>query len=181
MWTAAPRQETKSKLLINIISIVVPLLVVVMFGFTNKVSLGDWTKILPHFIGGINFLTTLVLIAGFIFIKRGKIELHQIAMTTAFVLGGLFLICYITYHISNPANRFNGEGSVRYIYFFFLITHIALSLIVLPLVLRAMFFAATRQFARHKNLVKYAYPIWLYVSATGVIIYLLIYQLFPAK
>ncbi len=181
MWTAAPQTETKSKLLINIISIVVPLLVAVMFAFTNKLSLGEWTKVLPHFIGGINFLTTLALIAGFIFIKKKRIELHRAAMTTAFALGGLFLICYVTYHISNPANKFNGEGSVRYIYFFFLITHIGFSLIVLPLVLRAMFFAVTRQFNRHKNLVKYAYPIWLYVSATGVVVYFLLYQLFPAK
>ncbi len=181
MWTAAPQTETKSKLLINIISIVVPLLVAVMFAFTNKLSLGEWTKVLPHFIGGINFLTTLALIAGFIFIKKKRIELHRAAMTTAFALGGLFLICYVTYHISNPANKFNGEGSVRYIYFFFLITHIGFSLIVLPLVLRAMFFAVTTQFNRHKNLVKYAYPIWLYVSATGVVVYFLLYQLFPAK
>ena len=181
METFAARQESKSKLLINTISIVIPLVVAVMFGLTNKLSLGDWTKILPHFIGGINFLTTLVLIAGFVFIKQRKIELHRIAMTTAFVLGGLFLICYVTYHISNPANKFSGEGSVRYVYFFFLITHIGFSLIVLPLVLRAMFFAVSRQFSRHKNLVKYAYPIWLYVSTTGVIVYLLLYQLFPSK
>lgn len=181
MQTVAPRQDSKSKFLINAISIVVPLLVAVMFGFTNKLRLGDWTKILPHFIGGINFLTTLVLIAGFIFIKRGKINLHRVAMTTAFVLGGLFLICYVTYHISNPANKFSGEGTVRYVYFFFLITHIGFSLIVLPLVLRAMFFAVSGQFARHKNLVKYAFPIWFYVSATGVIVYLLLYQLFPVK
>jgi putative membrane protein len=181
MATVAPRQDAKSKLLINTISIVVPLVVAVMFGFTNKLSLGDWTKVLPHFIGAINFLTTLVLIAGFVFIRQRKIELHRIAMTTAFALGGLFLICYVTYHISNPANKFGGAGTIRYVYFFFLITHIGLSLIVLPLVLRAMFFAVTGQFARHKNLVKYAYPIWLYVSLTGVIVYLLLYQLFPAK
>jgi putative membrane protein len=181
MQTIAHKQETKSKLLINIISVIVPLLVAVMFGFTNKLSLGEWTKVLPHFIGGINFLTTLVLIAGLFFIKQNKVDLHRFAMTGAFVLGGLFLICYVTYHISNPANKFNGEGSIRYIYFFFLITHIGFSLIVLPLVLRAMFFAVTRQFERHKSLVKYAYPIWLYVSATGVIVYLLLYQLFPVK
>lgn len=181
MATAAAQPEIKSRLLINTISILVPLAVAVMFGFSNKLNLGEWTKILPHFIGGINSLTTLVLIAGLIFIKQKKIELHRIAMTTAFVLGGLFLVCYVTYHISNPANKFSGEGSVRYIYFFFLITHIGLSLVVLPLVLRAMFFALTKQFVRHKNLVKYAYPIWLYVSASGVIVYLLLYQLFPSK
>ena len=181
MSSAVSQTETKSKLVINIISIVVPLLVAVMFSFTNKFDLGDWTKVLPHIIGGINFLTTLCLIAGFIFVKKGKIVLHRIAMTTAFALGGLFLICYVTYHISNPANKFNGDGSLRYVYFFFLITHIGFSLIVLPLVLRSMFFAVTGQFIRHKNLVKYAYPIWFYVSATGVIVYLLLYQLFPLK
>ena len=102
-------------------------------------------------------------------------------MTTAFVLGGLFLVCYIIYHISNPANTFYGQGFSRYAYFFLLISHIGLSLIVLPMVLRAMFFAVTKQFARHKKIVKFAYPIWLYVSASGVIVYLMLYQLFPPK
>lgn len=180
MATALPARESKSKLAINAISIIVPIVVAVMFGFQNKLSLGDWTKVLPHIIGGINFLTTLFLIAGLIFIKQNKINAHRIAMTSAFTLGFLFLICYVTYHISNPSNKFNGEGVVRYVYFFFLITHIALSIIVLPFVLRSMFFAVTGQFTRHKKLVKYAYPIWLYVSLTGVIVYLLLYQIFPA-
>lgn len=181
MATAAIQEDAKSRLLINTISIAVPLAVAVMFGFSNKITLGEWTKVLPHFIGAINSLTTLALLAGLVFIKRKKIGLHRIAMTTAFAFGGLFLICYVAYHISNPANKFGGEGTIRYVYFFFLITHIGLSLIVLPLVLRAMLFAVTGQFARHKNLVKYAYPIWLYVSITGVIVYLLLYQLFPPK
>lgn len=181
MATAAAHAENKSNLVINTISIVVPLAVAVMFGFSNKLSLGEWTKSLPHFIGAINSLTTLALIAGFVFIKQKKINFHRIAMSAAFLLGGLFLVCYVTYHVSNPANKFNGEGTIRYIYFFFLITHVGLSLVVLPLVLRAMFYAVTRQFVRHKNLVRYAYPIWLYVSATGVIVYLMLYQLFAAK
>jgi len=181
MATATIPQETKSKLLINVISVVIPLAVVVMLAFPAKLNFGEWTKILPHFIGGINFLTTAALIAGLIFIKQNKVELHRTAMITAFAFGGLFLICYVTYHISNPANKFSGEGNIRFVYFFFLITHIGLSLIVLPLVLRALFYALTEQFVRHKNLVRYAYPIWLYVSATGVIVYLMLYQLFPSK
>lgn len=181
MVTALPQQESKSKLAINVISIIVPLVVAVMFGFSNKLSLGEWTKNLPHVIGAINLLTTLVLIAGLVFIKQNKINSHRIAMTTAFALGFLFLICYVTYHISNPSNKFNGEGLVKYIYFFLLITHIAFSIIVLPFVLRSMYFAVNGQFDRHKKLVRYAYPIWLYVSATGVIVYLLLYQLFPSK
>jgi putative membrane protein len=181
MATTTILQDTKSKLLVNAISIVIPLAVVVILAFPAKLNLGEWTRILPHFIGAINSLTTVALIAGLIFIKQNKVGLHRTAMMTAFALGGLFLICYVAYHISNPANKFSGEGNVRFVYFFFLVTHIGLSLIVLPLVLRALFYALTEQFVRHKNLVRYAYPIWLYVSATGVIVYLMLYQLFPAK
>ena len=166
---------------INTLSVVVPIFVVFMLSFPNKLNLGEWTKNLSHAIGIINSLTTIVLLCGLVFIKQSKVHLHRIAMTTAFVLGGLFLVCYIAYHISNPANRFHGTGFSRYIYFFFLISHIGLSFIVLPLVLRAMFFAVTKQFARHKKIVRYAYPIWLYVSASGVVVYFMLYQLFPAK
>ena len=175
------RQNRNSLLFINVLSVIIPVAVAVMLSFPNKLSLGDWTKSLSHAIGIINSATTVLLIAGLILIKQNKIIYHRIVMTTAFVLGGLFLVCYITYHISNPANKFNGEGFIRYVYFFILITHIGLSLVVLPLVLRAMYFAVTRQFSRHKSVVKYAYPIWLYVSVTGVIVYLMLYHLFPAS
>lgn len=181
MENIVARRERSSLLLINILSVAIPLAVIIMLSFPNKLYLGEWTKNLSHLIGGINSLTSLLLIAGFLFIKRNKIELHRLAMIGAFVLGSVFLVCYIAYHISNPPNKFHGEGFVRYIYFFVLITHILLSMVVLPLVLRAMFFAVTGQFIRHKKIVKYAYPIWLYVSASGVITYLMLYQLFPAK
>lgn len=166
---------------INTVSIIVLVAVIVMLSFPNKLYLGEWTKSLSHAIGIINTLTTVVLLAGLYFIKQNKVHAHRIAMTTAFSLGALFLVFYVAYHISNPANRFYGEGFVRYVYFFILITHIAFSAVVLPLVLRAMYFALTKQFEKHKNIVKYAYPIWLYVSATGVAVYLMLYQLFPAK
>lgn len=181
MATAALETQKKSNLPINIISIVVPSAVALMISFPNQLDFGEWTKVLPHFIGGINFLTTLFLILGLIFIKQRRIELHRTAMTAAFILGGLFLICYVTYHLSNPANKFNGAGFARILYLVILISHVGFSLIVLPLVLRAMFYAVTGQFARHKRLVRYAYPIWLYVSATGVIVYLMLYQLFAPR
>ncbi|MEP6902948.1 MAG: DUF420 domain-containing protein [Actinomycetota bacterium] len=173
--------QNKSNLSINTISIVVPIVVAILLGLPTKVELGDWTKTLPHIIGLINSLTTLTLILGLIFIKQKKINLHQSMMTASFGLGGLFLICYILYHLTNPANKFNGEGFIRNIYLFILATHIGLSLVVLPLVLRAMYYAANKQFAAHKKIVRFAYPIWLYVSITGVLVYLFVYQLFPAK
>jgi putative membrane protein len=173
--------QKKSNLLINTISIAVPLVVAVLLGLPNKLDLGAWTKNLPHAIGAINTVTTLALILGLVFIKAKKITLHQTMMTAAFALGGLFLVCYVLYHLTNPANKFLGEGAVRYFYFFVLITHIGLSLVVLPLVLRAMFFAATKQFGAHRRIVRFAYPIWLYVSATGVIVYLLVNVIYPAR
>lgn len=178
--TTTIKQEKKSMLLINTLSVIIPLAVVVLLSLP-KVDLGSWTKSLSHVIGFINTVTTAALVAGFVFIKQKKIGLHRIAMTISFALGALFLVCYVLYHLTNPANVFNATGAVRYIYLFILFTHILLSLVVLPLVLRAMFYAVTKQFDLHKRLVKYAYPIWLYVSATGVAVYLMLYHLYPAK
>jgi putative membrane protein len=176
--TAAAAQEKKSLLLINLLSVIVPVAVAILLSFPNKLDLGGWTKNLSHAIGIVNTLTSMLLIFGWILIRRNKPELHRIAMTAAFLLGALFLVFYITYHISNPANRFAGEGVIRYLYFFVLITHIGLSLIVLPLVLRSMYFAVTGQFGRHKSVVRYAYPIWLYVSLSGVTVYFLLYHIY---
>ncbi len=173
--------QKTSKLFINIISIAVPIVVVGLLGLPNKLDLGGWTKNLSHVIGVVNSLTTVALILGLIFIKLKKISLHQLMMTTAFALGGVFLVCYVLYHLTNPANKFSGEGTVRYVYLFILFTHIGLSLVVLPLVLRAMFYAVKKQFSNHRKIVKFAYPIWLYVSVTGVTVYLMLYHFFPAK
>jgi len=171
----------RSNLFINIVSIVVPIVVAILLGIQNKLDLGTWTKSLPHFIGLINSLTTVFLIFGLIFIKLRKIKLHQAMMTLSFALGGLFLVCYVLYHMTNPSNKFNGEGFVRSLYYFILITHVGLSLVVLPLVLRTMFYSATKQFEAHRRIARFAFPIWLYVSLTGVLVYLFVYQLFPAQ
>lgn len=173
--------QRKSKFFINAVSIGIPLIVAVLLALPNKLDLGAWTRILPHLVGSINSLTALTLILGLIFIKQKNINRHQAMMTASFALGGLFLICYVLYHISNPSKRFAGEGAVRYFYLFVLASHIGFSLVVLPFVLRAFVYAATGQFARHKKIVRFAYPVWLYVSITGVMVYLLNYQMFGAK
>ena len=166
--------EKRATLIANSLSIAIPVLVAILLGIRTKVDLGAWTRILPHVIGVINTLTTFVLIVGLVSQRFGKIGLHRLAMTTAFSLGALFLVCYVTYHLSNPSTRFGGSGSLRIFYYFVLVSHIGLSLVVLPLVLRAFLFALTNQIARHRRVAKYAFPIWLYVSTTGVIVYLLI-------
>jgi putative membrane protein len=177
MINAVAQKKNQSLFFINALSIVVPLIVAILLGLPAKLDLGAWTKSLSHVIGAVNSLTTVLLIAGLIFIRQNKVNLHRAAMTGAFSLGAVFLVCYVTYHLTNPANRYNGDGFSRYVYFFFLVTHVLLSLVVLPLVLRAMYFAVTNNFDRHRRIVRYAYPIWLYVSATGVIVYLMLYHL----
>ncbi|WP_435353238.1 DUF420 domain-containing protein [Emticicia sp. SJ17W-69] len=174
MATIELKQEQKSMTLINVLSVAIPVVVAILLGIRQKVEIGAWTKVLPHVIGAINTLTSVLLLYGVYLIKQKQIERHRKVMTGAFALGALFLVCYVLYHLTNPSTSFGGEGFIRYIYYFILISHISLSLVVLPLVLRAYFFAWTKQFERHKKLTRYAFPIWLYVSVTGVIAYLMI-------
>ncbi|HUP80658.1 MAG TPA: DUF420 domain-containing protein [Pirellula sp.] len=172
-------EEKRATLAANAISVAIPLVVAILLGIRTKVDLGDWTKMLPHAIGAINTLTSVLLILGLVAQKAGKIGLHRLAMTTAFLLGAVFLVCYVTYHLSNPSTKFGGSETMRGFYYFVLFTHIGLSLIVLPLVLRTFLFALTNQFEKHRGVAKYAFPIWLYVSTTGVVVYLMISPYYP--
>ncbi len=167
-------EEKRATLAVNILSVAIPVVVVILLGIRTKVDLGAWTKLLPHAIGAINSLTSVLLILGLVAQKMANIRMHRLAMTTAFSLGAVFLVCYVTYHLTNRSTVFGGSGMKRVFYYAVLISHIGLSLVVLPLVLRAFLFALTNQIARHRRVAKYAYPIWLYVSTTGVIVYLMI-------
>jgi putative membrane protein len=161
--------------LINILSVAVPIVVALLIGgVRQKIDLGTWTKTLPHLNGAVNSLTSLALIAGFVFIRQGNVRLHRLAMFTAFVLGGVFLVSYVLYHISNPSTPFGGQGWIRPVYYFLLISHIILSIGVVYFVLKALYFALSNQIPQHKRIVKWAYPVWLYVSVTGVVVYWMI-------
>jgi putative membrane protein len=148
--------------------------VALLLGIRQKIDLGDWTTALPHVNGIINTATSLMLILGFYFVKQGNLSAHKIAMTIAFGLGSLFLVSYVLYHISNESTSFGGEGWIRPVYYFLLISHIVLSVVVVWFVLKAVYYAFSGQIELHKKVVKWAFPIWLYVSITGVIVYLLI-------
>jgi putative membrane protein len=167
-------QQTRATWAVNILSIAVPVVVACLLGIRTKLDMGEWTRTLPHVIGGINTTTSILLIIGIVAQRTGRISIHRLAMTTAFVLGALFLVCYVTYHLTNPSTKFGGVGAIRVFYYAVLLSHILLSLLVLPLVLRAFLFAVTQQIERHRRIAKYAFPIWLYVSVTGVIAYLMI-------
>ncbi|CAN5661854.1 DUF420 domain-containing protein [soil metagenome] len=174
METLQPVQEQKANRVINILSIAIPVAVAVLLGIRQKVDLGYWTTYLPHLNGLINSITSVLLLMGFYFIKQKNVLAHRLTMLTAFSLGSLFLVCYVLYHLTNESTPFGGEGIIRPIYYFLLVSHIVLSIVVVWFVLRAVYFALSGQIAKHKQTVKYAFPIWLYVSITGVVVYLMI-------
>ncbi len=168
-------QSKKLEKVIRIVSIAIPIAVAVILGIRQKVYLGEWTKMLPHGIGIINGLTAVFLIGAFLAIKSKNISLHKTLNTIAFSLGALFLLMYICYHISNPSTSSEQmQSTERYIYLFFLISHISLSIVVVRYVLLAMYFGLTRQYVQHKQITKVAFPLWLYVSVSGVIVYVMI-------
>lgn len=153
-------------------SIIIPLAVAVLFGMP-KIK-GYDTSFLPPIYATINGFTALLLVTAVIAIRRGKQLLHERLMKTCIGLSALFLVLYLIYHITSESTSFGGEGPVRYVYFFILITHILLSVGVIPLVLFTFVRALSGDFRRHKSLARITFPVWLYVAVTGVIVYLMI-------
>ena len=175
MATLILEKKQKYQRIINILAVVIPIAVAAILGIRQKVELGQWTKVLPHVIGVLNSLTAILLLLGYYFIRQNNRVAHRQMMTGAFVLGAVFQVCYILYHISNESTPFGGTGSVlRFTYYFLLISHITLSIVVVWFVLRAVYFGYSNQLPEHRKAVKYAFPIWLYVSISGVIVYLMI-------
>lgn len=169
------KQNNIYLIIIGILSVTVPVLVAVLMFMPQTGKMGDLNvSFLPHLNAVLNSATAIALISGYTFIKKGNTRYHTTAMITAFVLSSLFLISYVIYHYQAPSTKFLGEGFIRGIYFLILITHIILAAIVVPFVLLSIYFAITKQFIKHKKIVKWTFPIWLYVAITGVIVYLMI-------
>ena len=147
----------------------------------------EYLHIFPHLNATLNALSGLFIICGFYFIQKKKIEQHRKCMLTAVTLSALFLISYLTHHSIRTylfglgPTRFTGEGIVRPIYFTVLTTHTILAAVIAPLILVTLWRALKGKFEIHKKLARWVFPIWLYVSITGVVVYLMLYQLFPAK
>jgi len=162
-------------IIVIVISIIIPGIVALLYFSQGMIkSSGNWVYALPHFNVIINASTAILLIYGRYKIKKKAERAHKRIMLTSFVLGILFLLCYVTYHAAVPSTHFGGEGMLKYIYFVLLITHILTAAAVVPFVLLALFFALQNKFSIHRKFVKYAFPLWLYVSITGVVVYLLI-------
>ncbi len=165
----------KDKLFIPVIaglSLAVAVAVAVLFYIPQKGGLD--VGFLPPLNAVLNTGTAMALIIGFYFVKTKNIKMHRMAMLTAFLLSSVFLISYVVYHFNAEKTTFPADNPTRPIYLTILLTHILLAGIVVPLVLTSIYFGLSNQVERHKKIVKFTFPIWLYVSITGVIVYLMI-------
>ena len=133
---------------------------------------------LPAVNATLNGLAAILLTTGFVMIRRGNRELHKRCMIAALATSALFLVSYVVYHANAGSRPFLGEGAIRVVYFGILITHVVLATAILPLALMTAARGLTGQFDRHVRLARWTLPIWLYVSVTGVVIYLMLYQMY---
>lgn len=166
------QKEQKFNRLITVVSIVVPLVVAVLFGV--QIEGVDRMGFLPPIYATINGVTAILLVAAVLAIRRGNRELHQKLMTTCIGLSLVFLVLYIIYHMTAESTSYGGNGIVRYVYFFILISHILLSIIVIPLVLKTYAKGYLGKFESHRKFAKITFPIWLYVAISGVVVYFMI-------
>ncbi|MCL9804838.1 DUF420 domain-containing protein [Flavobacterium amniphilum] len=168
--------EKKYNVWITILSIAIPLVVALLF----KVKLKDFgfdvkpLSFLPPIYATINGITAVVLVWAVMAIKGGNRKLHERLMKVAIGLSVAFLGMYVAYHMTAEATKYGGEGILKAVYFFILITHITLSIVIIPMVLVTYVRALAQRFDKHKKLAKITFPIWLYVAVTGVIVYLMI-------
>jgi uncharacterized membrane protein YozB (DUF420 family) len=139
------------------------------------ISLSD----LPAVNASLNATSAVLLCFGFYFIRRKQVAAHKACMLGAFGVSTLFLACYLTYHFQHPTTRFQGVGWIRVLYLTILITHSLLAMAVVPMVLVTIYRALRGRFEKHKAIARWTWPIWLYVSVTGVVVYWMLYQLYP--
>ncbi len=160
--------------LIGVVSFVVFAAVVLLKQIKLDVSLGFDVHVFARINAFINSTVSLLLVLALVFVKQKKYALHKNTMLAAIVLSVLFLLSYIAHHLLSGNTAFGGQGAIRSIYFFVLITHVILAAVILPFILLTSYRSLTGEYAKHKRLAKITFPVWLYVSITGVIVYLMI-------
>lgn len=166
------QDEKKYNKWIVILSIVIPVVVAILFGV--KIPNVEPLSFLPPIYASVNALTAVILITAFWAVKNKKIKLHENLMKFAISLSVAFLVMYVAYHMTSDSTKFGGEGTIKYVYYFILLTHILLSIIIIPFVLITYVRAITKNFERHKKIARITFPLWLYVAISGVIVYIMI-------
>ncbi len=129
----------------------------------------------------LNGTTAVLLTVGYLFIRRKKVTHHKICMVTAFGVSCLFLVSYLIHHYQVGSTPFSGQGWIRPVYFTLLVTHICLAALIVPLALTTIYRGLNAQFGKHVKIARWTLPIWLYVSVSGVVVYVMLYQLYPAR
>ena len=168
--------EPKHKKVIIFISIFLPVAVAALFGI-NLRELGfdvEPLTFLPPIYASINGLTAILLLSALYSVKNKKIKQHELLMKVSISLSLVFLVMYILYHMTTDPTPYGGEGFIRYVYFFILITHITLSIFIVPMVLITYVRAISKMFDKHKKIARITFPIWLYIAVSGVVVYLMI-------
>ena len=172
MNNSAKPIEKKFKLWINIVSVAIPVVVALLFRI--RIPNVEALTFLPPIYASINGVTAVLLLAALWAIKNKKVSLHENLMKTAVACSLIFLLMYVAYHMTSEPTPFGGKGSIKALYYFILISHILLSIVLIPLVLTSYVRAIQAEFDPHKKISKITFPIWLYVAVTGVIVYLMI-------
>lgn len=165
-------QEKKYNKWIVVLSIAIPLVIAALFGV--KLPNVEPLSFLPPIYASINACTAIVLVSAFWAIKNKKRNLHKKLIQLAISLSIIFLGMYIAYHMTSESTKYGGEGFITYIYYFILISHIILSVVVIPFVLITYVRAITNNFEKHKKIARITFPLWLYVAVSGVLVYIMI-------
>jgi putative membrane protein len=139
----------------------------------------DYVSYLPHLNALLNGTSALLLFSGYSFIRARNVIAHRACQIMALIVSLLFLASYLTYHYHHGATRFQGTGFVRPLYFTILTSHTILAIVIVPLVALSFYRAFRGDFIRHRRIARITLPLWLYVSVTGVIVYLMLYQIYP--
>ena len=168
-------KEKQLNIFVIIISVAIPLVVFsLLYLKPPSVNLGFDINIIPAFNASINFTVSLLLCLGYYFMLKKKTQFHKYTMITAFSLSGVFLISYVVYHTLAEETHYGGHGFIRAVYFFLLITHIILAAIIVPMILFTLTRGLQQRFDKHRRIAKWTWPLWLYVSVTGVVVYLML-------
>lgn len=168
------KNDVKARTLIITVSVVIFVAITVLARVKLNVSLGFDEHIFAKINAGINSAVTVLLLAGLLTVKNKKYQLHKRIMLSAMVLSCLFLISYICHHLFTGETKFGGTGTIRYIYYFILGTHIVLAGIILPFILFTAYRALIGEWLQHRRLAKITWPVWFYVAVTGVVVYFMI-------
>lgn len=172
LTTAAPMRKPMPAIIA--LSVAIASFLIWLIYFKGKVAAPNWVGALPAANATFNSLSAFCLILGYINIRRGNRLTHKRFMLTATLFSSLFLISYITYHFFHGDTRFPGHGWIRPTYFFILISHIGLSIVALPFILATLWYGLRNEFRFHRRIARWTFPIWLYVSVTGVVVYVLL-------